>query len=185
MQYLLRPNDERNHMSELRPRIDQESRDQQVATDHSTPPQVLDEVARKPVVHWEDGQRTVSDRVRQQVAEHPEVLPDTLSWLLSVSVDEAVICNALRHESTPASELRRFIHSTVPTHWTALVQNTGVGDAFIYEVVTAHADRPQVALCALMNPAIRDSTFERIAGQLGPDWSDVVAGIRKACTGRW
>jgi len=172
-------------MSELRPTIGQESRDHQVATDYSTPPHVLDEVARKPVVHWEDGQRTVSDHVRQQVAEHPEVLPDTLSWLLAVSVDEAVICNVLRHESTPASELRRFIHSTVPEHWTALVQNTGVGDAFISEVVAAHADRPQVALCALMNPAISDRTFDLISGKLGPDWSDVVTGIRKACTGRW
>lgn len=172
-------------MSELRSRIDQASRDQQVATDHSTPPQVLDEVARKPVVHWEDGQRTVSDRVRQQVAEHPEVLPDTLSWLLSVSVDEAVICNALRHESTPASELRKFIHSTVPAHWTALVQNTGVGDAFIYEVVTAHADRPQVALCALMNPATGDIMFERIAEDLGTQWLQVVEGIRRTRSGRW
>ncbi len=111
--------------------------------------------------------------------------PDTLSWLLSVSVDEAVICTALRHESTPVGELRRFIHSTVPEHWNALVQNTGVGDSFVYEVVAAHADRPQVALCALMNPAIGDMTFERIADRLGPDWTDVVTGIRKVCTGRW
>ena len=172
-------------MSQPRPRISQESHDRHVATDYSTPPQVLDEVARKPVVRWEDGQRTVTDRVRQHVAEHPEVRPDTLSWLLSVSVDEAVIRNALRHESTPAAELRRFITSANPGHWTALAQNTGVGDSFIYDLVTAHADHPPVALCALMNPAIGDETFDRIADDLGSDWSDVVSGIKKACTGRW
>lgn len=164
---------------------DQESHDQHLAADYSTPPDVLDELARRPVVHWEDGRRTVSGRARRQIAEHPEVSPDTLSWLLSVSVDEAVICNVLRHESTPISDLRRFVHSTVPEHWNALAQNTGVGDEFIYEVVAAHPECPQVALCALLNPATGDAAFDRIADGLGPDWSEVVKGIRRARAGRW
>jgi predicted ATPase len=161
------------------------SRNYDLASDHSTPPHVLDEVARQPVVHWHDGVRIVSDSARQQIADHPEVSPDTLSWLLAVSVDETVICNALRHESTPVEILRRYVASQDPEHWNALAQNTGAGEAFICEVVFTHPDRPQVALCALMNPAIGDLTFDRIAAGLGDEWSAVVKGIRTARAGRW
>ncbi len=166
-------------------RFDPRARDQELATDYRTPPHILDQVARKPVVHWRDGQRTVDTGARLGVADHPEVSPDTLSWLLSVSVDEAVIANALRHESAPLDALHRYVHSANPEHWNALAENSGVGDAFLEEVVRAHPDRPQVALCALLNPATGDQLFDRIAEGLGSDWARVVSGIRKARADRW
>jgi hypothetical protein len=158
------------------------ARDEAIAKDVTTPPHVLDAIARKPVDDAWANDRAIKNIgwAREFVASHPRTDPETLRWLSTVPNDAAVLASVLKHPSTPQSTLRLFIGSDDEAHWSLLTSNPAVDDAFMLDLLAAHPGVNTLAMHALQSPRISDVTFEGIASGLGAPWAVLIASVRQS-----
>lgn len=177
---MLAPFDDATYKSRSHGEVESES-DYRLASHPGTPPETLDALARRLVDA--DDSPVVRETLRR-IAENPSTSPATLARLCKLHHPD-VLASVLKHESTPVGTLRGFVASSDPAHWNLLVQNRGVSERFIEEVVAEHRGHASVALCALVNRALSDVAFERIAAELGSDWAELVDGLRELRAGRW
>ena len=154
------------------------ARDEALSADPSTTPDILDTIARKPVVAgWANDRDTQNiGFARENVAGNPNADPVTLDWLSGIDNDYIMLFNLSANPSTPATTLRRL--ATRPgALLETLVHNPSLPADLLQEIVDAHPVNG-VLFAAAGNPGIDDEMFEHVVGLVDPRHATAIADVR-------
>lgn len=156
------------------------ARDEALAADPGTTPDILDTIARKPVVRgWADDRHTQNvGFARENVAGNPNADPATLDWLADIDGDWVMISYLCKNPATPATVLRRLA-GRPGALLEQIVQNTMVPAGLLREIVDAHPSNG-VLFAALSNPVVDDAMFEHIVGLVDPRYITAIAAAHDA-----